>query len=114
MLHARRDFWYVLGMHAGSEDTPILELRFKVERADEIAAKHGLESIKDKAAFFGATETTYSRAARRLIVPGEVFITGVLAARPDDPDITFDALFELAPPPEWRSDKKKAGKKVAA
>ena len=81
-------------MHAGStQSTP--KLRFKVERADEIAAKHNLESIKDKAAFFGATETTYSRVVRGLIVPGEVFIAAVLSSRPFDPDITFDALFEV-------------------
>jgi hypothetical protein len=71
-------------------------VRFRVQRADEIAAKHGLVLVQDKAIFFGCTPSTYSRVCSGSIAPGERFIADVLSSQPGDPDITFDNLFELA------------------
>lgn len=70
-------------------------MRFRVERAREIAAKHGLAQVQEIAAFFNTTETTYSRVARGLTDPGERFIADVLSSRPGDPDITWESLFEV-------------------
>lgn len=70
-------------------------MRFRTDRADAIAGKHGLTKLIDKAAFFGVTHHNYSKVVNGVNGPGEDFIAAVLGSRPDDPDITFDALFEV-------------------
>lgn len=87
-------------MHAGRSKTRTRtrsphKVRFKVEQADAITEGRGLEWIKDKAAFFATTPTTYSRVVRGLIDPGEEFIAAVLGSNPGDPEITWDNLFEI-------------------
>lgn len=89
-------------MHAGSSEARTRirgshRVRFKVERANEITEALGLEQIQDKAAYFATTDTTYSRVVRGLTNPGEDFIAAVLGSHPDNPDITWDNLFEVVP-----------------
>lgn len=87
-------------MHAGRIEprqrarTPH-RVRLKVEQADAIALKHDLTTNEQKAAWFGVADTTYSRVVRGVIHPGEEFIAAVLGSHPDDPDITFDSMFEV-------------------
>jgi hypothetical protein len=68
---------------------------FKVAAADAIAAKHGLKLDHEKATFFGVTQSNYSRVVTGATLVGDRFIAAVLSSRPDDPDITFDNLFEV-------------------
>lgn len=72
-------------------------MRFKVERADEIAAEHGLTNQLEKSAFFGVTNHNWSKVVNGTVRPGEAFIASVLGSHPDDPRFTFDALFEVVP-----------------
>jgi hypothetical protein len=68
---------------------------FRVAKAEQIADRHGLTTIEEKAQFFNTTATTYSRVCSRLIDPGRFFIADVLSAEEKDPEITWDNLFEL-------------------
>ena len=77
------------------ERTSPREIRFKIERADEIAAEHGLVYSTDKAAFFGVTLSNWSRVVLRDIRPREAFIAAVLGSHPEDPRFTFDTFFEV-------------------
>ena len=87
-------------MHAGSPAprpkarTPY-RVRLKPDAIRKIEEKHGLVTIQQKAAFFGIADTTWGRLQRGLIDPGEETIAAVLGSHPDDPDITFDNLFEV-------------------
>ena len=72
--------------------TPTPRIRFRVERANEIAAEHGLRGVVEKAHFFGLRHPVYSRVVKGHNRPGESFIAAVLAARPEQ---TFEALFEV-------------------
>jgi hypothetical protein len=87
-------------MHAGRPETRPRtrgphRVKFRAERAEQITNRRGLEHIKDRAAYFNTTPTTYSRVVRGLIDPGEEFIAAVLASHPGDPEITWDNLFEI-------------------
>lgn len=72
-------------------------VKFRVDQADAITGKHGLTNLGEKAAFFGVTHHNYSRVVHGVNGPGEEFIAAVLGSRPDDPDVTFDRLFEVVP-----------------
>lgn len=74
-----------------------VKVRFKVERANEIAAARGLTLDQEKAEFFGISQSNYSRVITGQRGPGDRFIAAVLASNPGDPDITFDELFEIVP-----------------
>jgi len=63
--------------------------------ADRIAEERGHLTKQQKAAFFGMNETTWGRLIRGEIEPGRETIAAVLGGHPDDPEITFDALFEV-------------------
>lgn len=66
--------------------------------ADRIAEDRGHITRQQKAAFFGLSETTWGRLQRGDIDPGEETIGAVLGEHPDDPEISFDALFEVVSP----------------
>lgn len=72
-----------------------MRVRFKTERANQIAEERGLQLIRDQAQFFGVTPSSYSRVINGVVNPGEDFIASVLASHPGDADITWDALFEV-------------------
>lgn len=87
-------------MHAGRTTargrarTPHV-VRLRTDGAQAVADRHGLDTIQAIADFFGVNATTWSRIARGLIEPGEETIAAVLGSHPEDPAITFDALFEV-------------------
>ena len=70
-------------------------VRFKIDRANEIAAEHGHISQLDRAAFFGVTNQNWSKVELGNVWPGERFIATVLASHPGDPRFTFEELFEV-------------------
>lgn len=80
-----------------------VRVRFRTQRADEIAAKAGKETGADKSAFFGVTQSNWSRVTsttENATDPGALFIAAVLASEaaeqyPDE--VTFDNLFEVGP-----------------
>lgn len=82
-----------------------VRVRFKVDRANEIAARnHVLETEAQKAVYFGVTPSNWSRATGRdpdrATDPGALFIAAVLSspAAVDYPnDVTFEGLFEVVP-----------------
>lgn len=96
-MPASKEIWYGPTVPA-SKPLPATRIRFRTERADEIAEARGLTNGSAKAAFFGVTHHNYSRVVNGRVKPGEDFIAAVLASHPDDPDITFDALFEVVSP----------------
>ena len=71
-------------------------IRFRSDRAEELAAAHGLKTLTEKAAFFNITRFTYNRVLEGDARPGEEFIAAVLSspaalAFPDE--VTFDKIF---------------------
>jgi hypothetical protein len=89
-------------MHAGSltprpkARTPH-RVRLKTHEAAKLAERYGLGTIQETADFFGLDATTWSRLMRGVIYPGEQAIAAVLGSHPEDPEITFEALFEVVP-----------------
>jgi hypothetical protein len=94
-------------MHAGrnrpSRRVSEKRIVFRVAKADEIADRHGLTTIDQKAQFFNTTPTTYSRVCSGDIDPGRFFIADVLSAEEKDAEITWDNLFELVDRAEAKS-----------
>lgn len=75
-------------------------IRFRVDVADAIAAKKGLTTTVEKAAFFGLNRHSHwTQITSGTHKPGEGFIARVLSspAKDEFPDeVTFDNLFEVA------------------
>lgn len=79
-------------------------VRFRVAKANEIAARAGRAGTEsEKAAFFGVTQSNWSRATSsgdNATDPGALFIAAVLsseAAEKFPDEVTFDGLFEVTP-----------------
>lgn len=72
-----------------------VRVRFRVDHAREIAAKHGWTIDHEVAGFFGVTQSNFSRIATGQSWAGDKFIAAVLTSNPGNPEITFDALFEV-------------------
>lgn len=64
----------------------------------QIAEARGLKTVDERAAFFGVNPTTYRRLVLEQINPGYEFIAAALGSHPDDPEFTFDNLFEVVTP----------------
>lgn len=81
-----------------------VRVRLRYDKATELANKAGWTSEPQKAAFFGVTQSNWSRvtnpSGKKVTDPGALFIAAVLASPaaeqfPDD--VTFDNLFEVVP-----------------
>lgn len=81
----------VRGMRANILTRVRPRVLFNGGAADAITAPFGLRTAKDQAAFFGMSDTTYSRVRRGVIYPGEEFIAAVLNAVA--PQYGFSDLF---------------------
>jgi hypothetical protein len=79
-------------MHASK---PKQQVRFKADAARLIGEKRGLATDAELADYFGIKAPTFSRLINGVTVPGEVAIAAVLGSHPEDPDITWDGLFEI-------------------
>lgn len=96
------EFCYCPAMHAGSPAprqkarTPH-KVRLRAAGVKSLARKYGLRTDQDWATFTGLADTTWSRLRRGLIDPGEEIIAAVLGSHPEDPEITFDLVFEVVP-----------------
>ena len=90
--------WYGHGMPA-SKVAP--RTRLRLTRAKEIAALEGLTTATDLSAFYGVTQSNWSRVTgdgKRKTEPGNQFIAAVLsspAAQKYPALVTFDNLFEV-------------------
>lgn len=84
---------YVVRVRASKRETR--RVRYRLDRANKVAAEKGLTSQLERAAFFGVTNQNLSRVERGDVWPGEAFIASVLSSHPDEPWCTFDYLFEV-------------------
>lgn len=82
---------------SASKVPPRRRIRFRADVAAKIAEERGATRQMDHAHFFGISETSWSRIVRGKRRPSDEFIAAVLASHPDDPEISFDALFEVVP-----------------
>lgn len=72
-----------------------VRVRFKVESAHAIAVKRGFATLAELADYLNVTASNYSRVHNGVTDPGKDFIAQVLASHPDDPDVSWDGLFEV-------------------
>ena len=79
-------------MRERSTSAPRPRVFFRIDRADKVAANHGLHGVVEKARFFGVTHMTWSRVVTGGNEVGEAFIAAVLTARPEQ---TFESLFTV-------------------
>jgi len=72
-----------------------LQVRFKLDAVDKIAAREGLTTEAERAAFFGVRPSNWSRVVNGVTAPGKDFIAAVLASHPEDQRVRWDNLFEI-------------------
>lgn len=73
-------------------------MRFRADRAAKLAAEAGWHTDTERAAFFGVTQSNWSRVMSTATDPGALFIAAVLTspAAADYPEqVSFAELFEV-------------------